>query len=87
MSDNECGFCDQDRFRMAEVYIENGECIFFASRDPKIRAEAGLPSDVLPGSGVIILLPIAQALSISQPLNGQQPKTSWSKPGRRCTRS
>jgi hypothetical protein len=54
MSEYECGFCDQDRFRGADVYIENGDCIFFASRDPKIRAEANLPSDVLPGSGVII---------------------------------
>jgi diadenosine tetraphosphate (Ap4A) HIT family hydrolase len=49
MSDNECGFCDQDRFRVAEVYIENDHCI-----DPELRAEARLPPDVLPGSGVII---------------------------------
>ena len=57
MSEYECGFCDQDRFRAADVYIENGPCIFFASRDPELRAEAILPPDVLPGSGVII--PIA----------------------------
>jgi hypothetical protein len=39
MSEYECGFCDQDRFRSADVYIENSHCIFLASRDPELRAE------------------------------------------------
>jgi diadenosine tetraphosphate (Ap4A) HIT family hydrolase len=57
MSDSYCGFCDQERFRSADIYIENDLCIFFAPFDPKLRAEAKLHPDVLPGSGAVI--PIA----------------------------
>lgn len=54
VSDNQCGFCEQERFRTDEVYIENEFCLFFASRDPVRQEEAGLPPEVLPLSGVII---------------------------------
>ena len=54
MSDRDCRFCDQDRFRSADIYIENDLCIFFASFDPALRAEARLVPDVLPGSGAVI---------------------------------
>ena len=69
MSAYECGFCDQDRFRAADVYIENGHCIFFASRDPELRAEANLPPDVLPSSGVIIPMAHRAGPSASPPLH------------------
>jgi histidine triad (HIT) family protein len=61
MSDDECGFCRLDRFRDAEVYLENDHCVFFASSDPKVQEEAGLPPGVLPGSGVVV--PIAHRRS------------------------
>lgn len=61
MSDGVCPFCDLTRFHTADVYIENGFCVFFAVRDPQVRAEAGLPVDVLPGSGLIV--PIAHRTS------------------------
>ncbi|MEQ7007041.1 hypothetical protein ABN028_12750 [Actinopolymorpha sp. B17G11] len=63
MTEDGCHFCDQQaRFRKADVYIENDFCIFFAAmRDHELRAEAGLPPDVLPGSGAII--PIAHRTS------------------------
>ncbi|WP_460528449.1 HIT family protein [Flindersiella endophytica] len=54
MGDSECGFCRLDRFRAADVYLENEHCVFFASSDPSVQAEAGLPPDVLPGSGVVV---------------------------------
>lgn len=57
MSDDYCVFCDREKIRAADVYIENDFCIFFASHDPEVRAYADLPPDVLPGSGAII--PIA----------------------------
>jgi hypothetical protein len=43
-----------ERFEAADIYINNGVCAFFASRDPQIQAEAGLPPDVLRCSGLII---------------------------------
>jgi diadenosine tetraphosphate (Ap4A) HIT family hydrolase len=63
MTEDGCHFCDQqERFRRADVYIENDFCIFFAAmRDHELRAEAVLPPDVLPGSGAII--PIAHLTS------------------------
>lgn len=61
MADTECPFCDLSRFESADIYINNGLCAFFASRDPQVRAEAGLPPDVLPGSGLVV--PVAHRCS------------------------
>jgi hypothetical protein len=61
MGETDCGFCDQDRFRGDEVFLENDHCLFFASRDPARQEEAGLPPDVLPLSGIVI--PIAHRTS------------------------
>lgn len=63
MTEDGCHFCDnQTRFRTADVYIANDLCIFFAElRESKLRAEAGLPEGVLPGSGALI--PIAHRTS------------------------
>jgi histidine triad (HIT) family protein len=57
MTADACPFCDLTRFRGADVYLENGFCAFFASRDAELRDVAGLPPGVLPGSGVVV--PIA----------------------------
>ena len=43
-----CVFCDLDRLRAAEVYIENDFCVYASTRDPRD------PPDVLPGCGVIV---------------------------------
>jgi hypothetical protein len=63
MSEDGCHFCDQQaRFRKADLYIENDFCIFFAALgNAELRAEAGLPPEVLPGSGTVI--PIAHRTS------------------------
>jgi hypothetical protein len=46
-----CVFCDQSWMRAAEIFIETPHCIFASTRDPDIRAQAGLAEGVLPGSG------------------------------------
>ena len=46
-----CVFCDQSWMRAAEIFIETSHCIFASTRDPDIRAQAGLAEGVLPGSG------------------------------------
>ena len=46
-----CPFCDLTEFRSADICIENDHCLYASTRDPAD------PSDVLPGSGIII--PIA----------------------------
>jgi hypothetical protein len=57
-----CVFCDQSWMRAAEIFIETPHCIFASTRDPDIRAQAGLPDGVLPGSGAIV--PIAHRTSV-----------------------
>jgi diadenosine tetraphosphate (Ap4A) HIT family hydrolase len=51
MSVSDCVFCDRTPLREADVYIENAQCVYASSRDPRD------PPDVLPGCGVIV--PIA----------------------------
>lgn len=46
-----CVFCDQSWMRAAEIFIETPHCLFASTRDPDIRARAGLAEGVLPGSG------------------------------------
>jgi histidine triad (HIT) family protein len=46
-----CAFCDRENLRVADVYIENDQCLYASTRDPRD------PPDVLPGCGIII--PIA----------------------------
>jgi hypothetical protein len=48
----------QSWMRAAEIFIETPRCIFASTRDPDIRAQAGLAKGVLPGSGAIV--PIAR---------------------------
>ena len=57
-----CVFCDQSWMRAAEIFIETPHCIFASTRDPDIRAQAGLAEGVLPGSGAIV--PIAHRTSV-----------------------
>jgi diadenosine tetraphosphate (Ap4A) HIT family hydrolase len=57
-----CVFCDQSWTRAAEIFIETPYCIFASTRDPDIRARAGLAEGVLPGSGVIV--PITHRTSV-----------------------
>ncbi len=57
-----CVFCDQGWMREAEIFIETPHCIFASTRDPDIRARAGLAEGVLPGSGAIV--PIAHRTSV-----------------------
>ena len=57
-----CVFCDQSWMREAEIFIETAHCIFASTRDPDIRAQAGLAEGVLPGSGAIV--PIAHRTSV-----------------------
>ena len=57
-----CVFCDQSWMREAEIFIETPHCIFASTRDPDIRAQAGLAEGVLPGSGAIV--PIAHRTSV-----------------------
>ncbi len=57
-----CVFCDQSWMRTAEIFIETPHCIFVSSRDPAIRAQAGLAEGVLPGSGAIV--PIVHRASL-----------------------
>ena len=57
-----CVFCDQSWMRAAEIFIETPRCLFASSRDPDIRARAGLAEGVLPGSGAIV--PIAHRTSV-----------------------
>jgi len=57
-----CVFCDQSWMRAAEIFIETPHCIFASTRDPDIRARAGLAEGVLPGSGAIV--PIAHRTSV-----------------------
>jgi hypothetical protein len=37
-----CVFCDQSWMRAARIIIETTHCIFASTRDPDIRAQAGL---------------------------------------------
>ena len=37
-----CVFCDRSWMRAAEIFIETPHCIFTSTRDPDIRARAGL---------------------------------------------
>jgi hypothetical protein len=46
--DEGCVFCDHDRLREADLYIENEFCIYASTRDPRD------PPDVNPGCGVIV---------------------------------
>jgi histidine triad (HIT) family protein len=46
-----CAFCDLSNLRVADVYIENDQCAYASTRDPRD------PPDVLPGCGIIV--PIA----------------------------
>jgi diadenosine tetraphosphate (Ap4A) HIT family hydrolase len=55
-------FCDQSWMRAAEIFIETPHCIFASTRDPGIRARAGLAEGVLPGSGAIV--PIVHRTSV-----------------------
>jgi hypothetical protein len=57
-----CVFCDQSWMRQAEIFIETPHCLFVSTRDPDIRAQAGLAAGVLPGSGAIV--PIAHRTSV-----------------------
>jgi hypothetical protein len=57
-----CVFCDQSWMRAAEIFIETPHCIFASTRDPAIRARAGLAAGVLPGSGAIV--PFAHRTSV-----------------------
>jgi diadenosine tetraphosphate (Ap4A) HIT family hydrolase len=57
-----CVFCDQSWMREAEIFIQTPRCIFASTRDPVIRARAGLAEGVLPGSGAIV--PIAHRTSV-----------------------
>lgn len=57
-----CVFCDQSWMRAAEIFIETPRCIFASTRNPDIRAQAGLAEGVLPGSGAIV--PIAHRTSV-----------------------
>lgn len=41
-----CVFCDQSWMRAAEIFIETPHCIFAWTRDPDIRAQAGLAEGV-----------------------------------------
>jgi hypothetical protein len=52
-----CVFCDQSWMRAAEIFIETPHCLFASTRDPDIRARAGLAEGVLPGSGAIVPSP------------------------------
>src|SRR5207245_285506 len=51
----DCVFCDLAKLRLADVYFENGFCVYAATRDPRD------PPDVLPGSGIVV--PIAHRAS------------------------
>jgi diadenosine tetraphosphate (Ap4A) HIT family hydrolase len=55
MTEIDCVFCDLDKLRGADVYIENAHCVYASTRDPRD------PAGVLPGSGVIV--PIAHRAS------------------------
>jgi diadenosine tetraphosphate (Ap4A) HIT family hydrolase len=57
-----CVFCDQSWMRAAEIFIETPHCIFVSTRDPGIRARAGLAEGILPGSGAIV--PITHRTSV-----------------------
>ena len=57
-----CVFCDQSWMRAAEIFIETPHCVFVSTRDPGIRAQAGLAEGALPGSGAIV--PIAHRTSV-----------------------
>ncbi len=61
-----CVFCAQSWMRAAEIFIETPHCIFASTRDPDIRAQAGLAEGVLPGSGAIV--PIA-AVHLGHPMS------------------
>ena len=56
-----CAFCDQSWMRAAEIFIETPLHIRLHP-GPDIRAQAGLPEGVLPGSGAIV--PIAHRTSV-----------------------
>ena len=53
---SDCGFCELDRYRGADVFLENELCAFFAAREGPARDDADLPEGVLPGSGVVVPL-------------------------------
>jgi hypothetical protein len=57
-----CVFCDHSWMRAAEIFIQTPRCLFVSTRDPGIRARAGLAEGVLPGSGAIV--PIAHRTSV-----------------------
>jgi diadenosine tetraphosphate (Ap4A) HIT family hydrolase len=57
-----CIFCDHGWMKAAEIFIQTPHCIFASTRDPSIRAQAGLGEGILPGSGAIV--PIAHRTSV-----------------------
>ncbi len=57
-----CVFCDQSWMRAAGDLHATPHCIFASTRDPGIRARAGLAEGVLPGSRAIV--PIAHRTSV-----------------------
>jgi hypothetical protein len=67
-----CVFCDQSWMRAAEIFIETPHCVFASTRDPDIRAQAGLAEGVLPGSGAIV--PIAHRQT-DGPTHGRRERT------------
>jgi hypothetical protein len=83
-----CVFCDQSWMREAEIFIETPHCIFASTRDPDIRAQAGLAAGVLPGSGAIV--PIAHRTTPRKtdgPIHGRPGADGhFGVPGERGTR-
>jgi hypothetical protein len=49
--------------RAAEIFIQTPRCIFASTRDPGIRARAGLAEGVLPGSGAIVPMALHDLLA------------------------
>jgi hypothetical protein len=43
-----CVFCDHDKLREADLYLENDFCIYSSTRDPRD------PLDVMPGAGALV---------------------------------
>ncbi len=43
-----CVLCDHDALHEADLYFENGFCIYTSTRDPRD------PLDVMPGAGAIV---------------------------------
>ena len=74
-----CVFCDQSWMRAAEIFIETRRCIFASTRDPDIRAQAGLAEYVLPGSGDMV--PIAHRTSVVELTPGVGRRSGAIAPG------